>query len=80
MPNHPAPPRQGTSGSLWEIETYDRIIRDEEHLYRVIQYIGRDPTKCGFARKNETCWVHPEWSQAGFGFEEVALRLPVPPD
>ena len=33
----------GTTGSLWQQESYDRIVRDEEHLWRVIQYIGRNP-------------------------------------
>ena len=33
------------SGALWEEESFDRIIRDEEHLYRCIQYIGATPSK-----------------------------------
>ncbi|HSG71752.1 MAG TPA: hypothetical protein VLA12_15120, partial [Planctomycetaceae bacterium] len=28
----------GRSGRLWAQESYDRIIRDAEHLYRVVQY------------------------------------------
>lgn len=63
--------RSGTQGSLWEAESYDRIIRDKEHLYRVIQYIGRNPTKCGQPRNPETCWVHPLWIDAGWNFEEL---------
>jgi REP element-mobilizing transposase RayT len=35
----------GLSGALWQDESHDRIIRDEEHLWRTIQYIGRNPTK-----------------------------------
>jgi len=38
---------ESTSGSLWQQESYDRIIRDEEHLYRVVQYIGANPAKAG---------------------------------
>jgi REP element-mobilizing transposase RayT len=37
----------GRAGALWEEESFDRIIRDEEHLYRVLQYIGRNPAKAG---------------------------------
>ena len=38
----------GRQGKLWEQESYDRIIRDDEHLYQVIQYIGNNPAKAGY--------------------------------
>ncbi|MEM0895773.1 MAG: transposase [Verrucomicrobiota bacterium] len=28
---------------IWQDESYDRIIRDPEHLYEVIRYIGANP-------------------------------------
>ena len=37
----------GRSGPLWQEESYDRIIRDEEHLHRCIQYVGANPAKAG---------------------------------
>ena len=37
----------GRRGALWQEETFDRIVRDEEHLYRCIEYIGRNPAKAG---------------------------------
>ena len=37
----------GGSGTIWQQESYDRIVRDEEHLYRVVQYIGHNPAKAG---------------------------------
>jgi REP element-mobilizing transposase RayT len=59
----------GTKGAIWEEESYDRIIRDEEHLWRVIQYIGRNPRMAGLADKtNWRCWIHPEWESAGLRF------------
>ena len=59
-----------TEGAFWQDESFDRIIRDEEHLYRCVQYIGRNPRKCG--RTPESCrlWLGPDWQQLGWRFEE----------
>ena len=56
-------------GALWEQESYDRIVRDEEHLYRVVQYIGGNPAKAGLPRSKWHRWVEPSWEQAGWRFE-----------
>ena len=58
------------SGVLWEQESYDRIVRDEEHLFRVVQYIGRNPAKAGLPRVQWVRWIHPDWEQAGWGFRD----------
>ena len=68
------------TGQLWEQESYDRIIRDEEHLWRVIQYIGRNPTKCGLPLPYEFRWVHPSWRAAGWGYEDEIRDRPQAPD
>ncbi len=60
----------GRSGVLWEQESYDRIIRDEEHLDRVVQYIGRNPAKAGLPRDQWVRWLLPEWEQAGWRFRD----------
>ncbi len=60
------------SGKLWEQESYDRIIRDEEHLFRVVQYIGRNPAKAGYPPKEWVRWIHPDWEQTGWGFRDEA--------
>lgn len=36
----------GTTGKVWGRESYDRYIRDEQHFYRVIRYIQRNPRHC----------------------------------
>lgn len=41
------------TGPLWEEESYDRIIRDEEHLWRVIQYTGRNRRLAGLQHKEQ---------------------------
>jgi len=46
--------RSGTTGAkFWAQESYDRIIRDEEHLARVLVYRGENPVKAGLARERE---------------------------
>lgn len=46
----------------------DRIIRDEEHLWRALQYIGDNPRRAGL--KADACprWVRPEWEELGWKF------------
>ena len=60
----------GRSGPLWEEESYDRIIRDQEHLFRVIQYIGRNPAKAGLPNTEWVRWLHPDWVAAGWVFHD----------
>jgi REP element-mobilizing transposase RayT len=61
----------GLSGQLWQDESFDRIVRDEEHLWRVIQYIGANPRKAGLAHENAwRRWIHPDWEAAGWRFED----------
>ena len=61
----------GTTGSHWQDEGYDRIIRDEEHLYRVLQYIGRNPKNAGLPHTACPLWIRPEWIASGWKFEET---------
>lgn len=58
-------------GTLWEPESYDRIVRDEEHLWRVVQYIGRNPAKAGLARDKWHRWIHPLWVQSHWTFVDA---------
>ncbi len=55
-------------GSLWLEESYDQIVRDEEHLWRVVQYIGRNPRKAGLPRERWVRWIDPVWQKAGWDF------------
>lgn len=59
------------SGTLWEEESYDRIIRDEEHLYQVVQYIGRNARMAGLPESEWHRWLHPDWQAAGWRFQQV---------
>ncbi len=60
----------GAKGTLWQEESYDRIVRDDEHLYNVVQYIGRNPSSAGISREQWVRWVYPSWQKAGWGFAD----------
>jgi REP element-mobilizing transposase RayT len=62
------------NGPLWQEESYDRIIRDEEHLFRVIQYIGNNPAKVNLPREQWLRWIHPAWEAIGWGFRDLHKR------
>lgn len=59
---------KGSGGSIWQEESHDRIIRDDEHLWRCIQYIGRNPRLAGLAPNMWRRWIHPDWEQLGWRF------------
>ena len=51
---------RATSGKYWQIETFDHWIRDEDELYRVINYIENNPVVAGLVGRPED-W---RWSSA----------------
>ena len=59
---------ESSGGAIWQQEAFDRIIRDEEHLYRVVQYIGANPRKAGVPRECWFRWMNPEWINQGWDF------------
>jgi putative transposase len=61
----------GLTGPIWQQESFDRIIRDEEHLNRAIQYIGSNPIKAGLKVETVSRWVRPEWVNLGYRFEDA---------
>ncbi len=62
-----------SSGRLWQQESYDRIIRDTEHLLNVVQYIGRNPARANLPHKQWHRWIDPSWEAAGWRFVDVPL-------
>lgn len=61
------------SGELWQEESFDRIIRDEEHLWRTIQYVGRNPAKAGLDFQRCPLWINPVWESRGWTFQSAVL-------
>lgn len=43
----------GKRGALWYREYFDRVVRNEPQLWRVIRYIHNNPVKAGLARRPE---------------------------
>ncbi len=64
----------GQQGELWQEEAYDRIVRDEEHLWRIIQYIGSNPQRAGLWSSNCPLWIRPQWVELGWKFEEPSAN------
>jgi hypothetical protein len=56
------------TGPVWEDESYDRIIRDEEHLWRTIQYIGNNPSRANLTSMDCPIWIQPRWETLGWKF------------
>ncbi len=52
----------GTQGAFWAADYFDRVIRDEAHLRRVVHYIEANPVKARLVRSPEE-WV---WSSARY--------------
>jgi putative transposase len=50
----------GTSGSLWQRDYFDRLIRDWDHFMNVARYIRRNPTKAKLPEGGYTLY-EPEW-------------------
>jgi hypothetical protein len=60
-------PKIGRTGISWQEESFDRIIRDEGHLFQVIRCVGSNPCNAGLPEGQWIRWVHAEWEQAGWG-------------
>jgi len=50
--------RLGGSGTLWQDEVFDRIVRDTPELRRTVAYIERNPVKAGIRAE---FWLCDEW-------------------
>ncbi len=59
----------GREGPVWEPESYDTLVRDSEHLWKVIRYVGKNPGKAGVPPGEWVRYIHPEWEKASWGFE-----------
>ena len=61
---------RGVEGQLWQPESFDRIVRDEEHLWRCLQYIGSNPRRATLRAHQTRRWICPAWLAAGWKFDE----------
>jgi REP element-mobilizing transposase RayT len=62
--------RQLGGGNVWQEESYDQIVRDTRHLYRVVRYMRNNPEKAELQSDEFACWVCEEWQNAEWGFDD----------
>ncbi|MCX5685083.1 MAG: hypothetical protein NT049_15570 [Planctomycetota bacterium] len=61
----------GREGTFWQDDYFDRYIRDEDHLRRVVHYIESNPVKARLVRSAAE-WP---WSSACFrSHEDLSAR------
>jgi len=53
------------SGVFWDVDYFDRYMRNEEHLSRTIEYVEQNPVKAGL------CSAPAEWPCSSARFREV---------
>src|SRR2546421_12788819 len=50
--------RPGRHGSIWQEESFDRVLRSSEKLDEKIVYILQNPVRCGLVREwHEYSWI-----------------------
>ena len=46
----------GSSGAVWQKDSFDRIVRDVAHFERCVRYIRRNPAKAGLRNGEYLLW------------------------
>jgi putative transposase len=59
----------GLGDQFWQDESYDHVVRDEDELFRIIDYVENNPVKAGLVRRREE-W---RWSSA---YQRIRLGIP----
>ena len=54
--SHELNKRLGREGSRWQVDYFDRIIRDSKHFGNVVRYIRRNPTKARLREGEYLLW------------------------
>ena len=60
----------GKTGPFWQQETFDRFVRNDEELFRIIAYIENNPVEAGLVESPEDY----RWSSA-FARKELGIRV-----
>ena len=53
-------------GTFWQVESYDRLIRDADELYKAVEYTLDNPVKAGLCQ-NRADW---KWSYINVDYNE----------
>ncbi|MGI8601684.1 MAG: class I tRNA ligase family protein [Verrucomicrobiales bacterium] len=72
---------QGTSGVIWQEEYFDRVVRSERHLARLLDYVAENPQKAGLSHQAVPVLVAtgetPVPLSAAFIEEGIAINSPL---
>lgn len=52
----------GRSGTFWQDESYDHVVRDQAELERIVKYVLNNPVKAGLVND----WKEWKWSYSRF--------------
>ena len=63
---------RNTTGTIWQDESFDRIIRDQKEFIEKLQYMANNPVKAGLAIDT---WSYPGW----YFNEEWQTGMSAPP-
>lgn len=62
----------GREGQLWQHDSWNRIIRDDEHWQRVMRYIQNNPIRAKLWSEQSTVWMDPRlWEEDSVTREEA---------
>ena len=65
----------GREGQLWQHDSWNRIIRDEEHWQRVMRYIQLNPIRAKLWSDQSTVWIDPRlWEEDSMTREESSTE------
>jgi putative DNA methylase len=64
----------GRVGPFWQHESYDRIVRDEVELARVVEYVEHNPVRAGLCSRPEEWEFSSAWRDAAKTRYDAAPR------
>jgi putative transposase len=69
----------GRTGPFWQDESYDHVVRDEEELLRIVEYIEDNPVKAGLTERRAAWRYSSAYDREARGDLRILsplLRLP----
>jgi len=50
------------SGGLWQRESYDRVVRNDDELKRIVEYVEFNPVKAGLCQRSDEWEFSSAWA------------------
>ncbi|PJB05673.1 MAG: hypothetical protein CO126_03110 [Hydrogenophilales bacterium CG_4_9_14_3_um_filter_63_34] len=69
--------RLNLSGAVWQRESFDRVVRDDDEMRALAAYIRRNPVKAGLCGEEDGFRFSSAWKNAG---EDACATSSEPPD